>query len=136
MNKIIVEEEKFKKGMQEVIGSMFYNDNGEVIPPFEHLAEYFLIEMSEELMDSLMVKIESVGEKQNVDNFIDKELLRKDIAEGIATVLDEGDEDIYLSYVTDDEMEMTIGAMIEAESIEIHRMAEEIEGQVHYDIRT
>ena len=63
MGKIVIDEDKFEEGIQEVIGCMFYNDHGELAPPFDHLAEYFVIELSEELMDDIKEKVKEIGVK-------------------------------------------------------------------------
>ena len=63
MGKIIIDEDKFEEGMQEVIGRVFYNDRSELAPPFEHLAEYYVIELGEELMDDIMEKVKEIGVK-------------------------------------------------------------------------
>ena len=64
MGKIILDEDDLRESMEEVLGAMFYNDSGELIPPFDHLAEYFVIEMAEELMEDLTEKIKSISEVQ------------------------------------------------------------------------
>ena len=66
MGKIVLDEDEFEEGMQEVIGRIFYNDHGELAPPFEHLAEYFVIELSEELMDDIKGKVKEIGEIEEV----------------------------------------------------------------------
>ena len=65
MGKIIIDEEKLLEGIQEVVGGIFYNDRSEIVPPFEHLAEYYLDEMAQELMDDLMGKIKEISEAES-----------------------------------------------------------------------
>ena len=62
MGKIIIDEGDLLESMEEVIGKFFYNERSEIYPPFEHLAEHCVHELSIDLMDDIMKKIKEIGE--------------------------------------------------------------------------